>query len=95
MRRSACAPVQSDQRLCHSLFWIVLYVNLLQVKFRFSSCNVVSVAEETGLKLSLSENPKTGFLFEFGQSVQELMLINKFQFLALVAILFGGSKPFV
>ena len=33
--------------------WKVLYVNLLQL---------VSVAEETGLKYALAETPKTGFL---------------------------------
>ena len=36
-RRPACASVQSDQRLCLSLFLKVSYVNLLQMKFQFSS----------------------------------------------------------
>ena len=36
------------------------YVNLLWVKFHFFW--IVSVAEETGLKLALSETPKTGFV---------------------------------
>ena len=36
-------------------FWKVSYLNLLQTK-------LVSVTEETGLKLALSETPKTVFL---------------------------------
>ena len=49
---SGFASAQSDQRLCFVLFfWTISYIDLL-----------VSVAEETGLKLALSESPKTGFL---------------------------------
>ena len=35
--RPACTSAQFDQRLCFSLFWKVSYVNLLQVKCKFSS----------------------------------------------------------
>ena len=35
-RTPACASVQSDQRLCYSLFWKVSYLALLQAKFQFS-----------------------------------------------------------
>ena len=41
-------------------FWKVLYLNLLQAKCHFFW--LVPVAQETGLKLTLSETPKTGFL---------------------------------
>ena len=37
MHRPACASTQTDQRLCYLLFWKVLYINLYQVKFLFSS----------------------------------------------------------
>ena len=40
------------------IFLKVSYLNLLQVKFQFSSY----VAEETGLSLALSETLKTGFV---------------------------------
>ena len=50
---------QSDQRLCYSLIG----------KFHIKTCykqisiiSLVSVAEETGLSLSSSETPKTGFI---------------------------------
>ena len=36
-RRPACASAQSYQCLCYSFFWKVSYVNLIQVKFQFSS----------------------------------------------------------
>ena len=36
-RRPACTSAQPDQRLCYSFFWKASYVNLLQVKFQFSS----------------------------------------------------------
>ena len=35
-RRPACASAQSDQRLCYS-FFEKYHINLLQVKFQFSS----------------------------------------------------------
>ena len=57
-RRPACASVQSDQRLCYTLIGKVSYVNLLQVKFEFSSYSVA----ENGFETALSETRKTGFL---------------------------------
>ena len=36
-RRPVCASVQFDQRLFYSFFLTVSYINLLQVKFQFSS----------------------------------------------------------
>ena len=56
-RRPACASAQSDQRLCYSL----------SEKNSSPSCEIsifqlVSVAEETGLKLTLSETLKTGYV---------------------------------
>ena len=41
-------------------FWKIPYVNLLQVKF--STFQIVSVAEETVLKHALSETPKSVFV---------------------------------
>ena len=52
---------QAQTSLRIRTFRKVPYVDLLQMKFQFSS-TVVSVAEKTVLKLALSETPKTGFL---------------------------------
>ena len=58
-RRPACASAQPDQRLCLSLIESIIYRLATSA---ISNFYLVSVAEETGLKLALSENPKTGFL---------------------------------
>ena len=58
-RRPACASAQTDQRLCYSLFRSII------CKLAAGEMPIfllVSVAEETGLKLTLSDIPKTGFL---------------------------------
>ena len=47
----AYQPAQTDQRLCYSLFG-KYHVNLVQVNFQFFY--LISVAEETGLKIALS-----------------------------------------
>ena len=59
MHRPACTSAQSDQRLCYSLLESIIS------KFATSAISIfylVSVAEETGLKLALSETPNRGFL---------------------------------
>ena len=53
-----CASALSDQHLCYSLFG-QYHVNLL--KGIFSTFWLVPVAEETGLKLALSETPRQVF----------------------------------
>ena len=50
----------NDQRLCFSLFGN--YHIQTSYKRNFNFLAGLSVAEETGLKLALSETPKTGFL---------------------------------
>ena len=77
-RRPACTSAQSDQRLCYSLIGI-LYLDLLQAKFQFSSC---SLAEETGLSLALSETPKAGFdtlrlIYELGGYLDHMTRTTK------------------
>ena len=59
-RRPACASAQSDQRLCYSrvLESIISRLAMSEIVIFY----LVSTAEENGLKLALSETPKTGFL---------------------------------
>ena len=57
--RLACAFAQSDQRLCYFLF------ESIRPKLASSEISIfylVSVVEQAGLKLTLSETPKTGFV---------------------------------
>ena len=56
--RPACASAQSDQRLCFRLLESI--ISKLATS-GFSIFYVVSVAEQAGLSLALSETPKTGF----------------------------------
>ena len=58
-RRPACASAQSNQRLCYSFFESTIFY---LESGKISIFKLVSVAGETGLKLALSETPKTGFL---------------------------------
>ena len=44
----------------HLLERTIIYIDLLQAKFRFSK--LISVAEQAGLKLTLSETMETGFV---------------------------------
>ena len=60
-RRPACASAQSDQRLCFSLFAFFSIIYKL-ASCDFSTFYLVSVAEQAGLNLALSETLKTGFL---------------------------------
>ena len=57
--RPACTSRQSDQRLCYPLLESIICT---LATGEISIFQLVSVAEETGLKLALSETPKTGFL---------------------------------
>ena len=50
-------PAQTDQPLSYSLFG-----KYHMQTWQISIFKLVTVAEETGLKLALSETPKTGFL---------------------------------
>ena len=59
-RRPACAYTQSDLRLCYSLFGKYHICKL--ASYEISTFYLVSVAEETGLSLAMSETPKTGFV---------------------------------
>ena len=56
LRRPACISAQTDQRLCYSLFGKNHATNEMSIFL------LVSVAEETGLNIALSETWKTGFL---------------------------------
>ena len=58
--RPAYPSAQSDQRLCFFYFLESIISNL--VKSEISTFQLVSVAEQAGLNLALSETPKTGFL---------------------------------
>ena len=53
------AQAQSDQRLCFSLFESIIFK---LATCEFSTFFLVSVAEQAGLNLALSEIPKIGFL---------------------------------
>ena len=55
-RRPACASAQSDQPPCYSLFGKHNKLTTSEI----SIFKLVSLAEETGLSLALSETPKTG-----------------------------------
>ena len=58
-RRPSCASAQSDQRLV-----ICVLENTISqlATCEISVVHLVSVAEETGFSLALSETPKTGFV---------------------------------
>ena len=58
-RRSACASAQSDQRLCCRC---LDSMTPLVAMYDISSLYLASVAAQTGLYLTWSETPKTGFL---------------------------------
>ena len=58
-RRPACASAQTDQRLCYSDLESI--ISKLATS-KMSIFQLVSVAEETGLKFALWETPKTSFL---------------------------------
>ena len=57
--RPACASVQTDKHLCHSRIGKYHIYTCHQGIFNYQ---LVSVAEETGLRLALSETLKTGFV---------------------------------
>ena len=59
-RRPACASTHSKQHLCYSLFFGEHQTNLATDEISFFK--FVFVAEETGLRLVLSETWKTGFV---------------------------------
>ena len=58
-RRPACASAQTDQHLCFR--FLESSISKLYTG-EISIFQLVSVAEETGLNLTLSESPKTGFV---------------------------------
>ena len=60
-RRPACASAQTDQRLCYSL--ILKYHNFYSrlATSEISIFLLVSVAEETGSSLALSQTPEDRF----------------------------------
>ena len=69
--RPACASMQSDQCFCYFPF----------AKYHISTCTgeiwifyLVSVAEKFGLKLTLSETQKTGFLATLPIRIQPMKL---------------------
>ena len=57
--RPACASKQSDQYLCNCLLESIIS---RLASSKFSVFLLVSVAEETGLSLTLPETQKTGFV---------------------------------
>ena len=59
-RRPAFASAQSDQRHCYSLYIGQHHIKTCSI--HNSMFQLVSIAEETGLSLALSDTPKTGFV---------------------------------
>ena len=57
--RPACPSTQTDQHICYSLFRSIISE---LASDKISIFQLVSVADETGLSLTLPETPKTGFV---------------------------------